>query len=64
MKTSLGVRPAVPTEVINQHILPVFQGDDATTNWMSKDDGFLLGSLEYIRDHIEAFEKAAGRSNN
>jgi hypothetical protein len=60
LRGSLGVRIPDPVEIINEHIMPVFEGDNAATNWKSKDDGFLLGAVEYIRDHVEAFEKAGG----
>jgi len=60
LRGSLGVRPADPLEIINEHILPVFEGDKSDTNWKSKDPGFLLGSVEYIKDHLEQFEKGGG----
>lgn len=60
LRGSLGVRPADPHEIINEHILPVFEGDKPDTNWKSKDASFLLGSVEYIKDHLEQFEKGGG----
>lgn len=60
LRGSLGIRPADPLEIINEHILPVFEGEKPDTNWKSKDTGFLLGSVEYIKDHLEQFEKCGG----
>ena len=60
LRVSLGVRPANPLEIINEHILPVFEGTDEKTNWQSKDEGFLFGAVEYIKDHLDQFEKEQG----
>lgn len=60
LRGSLGVRSADPLEIINEHILPVFEASDEKTNWKSKSTGFKLGAVEYIKDHLELFEKAGG----
>ena len=60
LRGSLGVRPAEPIEVINEHILPVFEGTDSETNWQSKDTGFLIGAVEYVKDHLDQFLKGGG----
>jgi hypothetical protein len=62
LKGSLRVRPAEPTEIINEHILPVFEGTDSNINWQSKDAAFLVGALEYVKDHLEPFQKGGGSS--
>ena len=53
----LGVRSASPYEIIENHILPVYESEDDMANWRSKDDKTLLGYIRYIRDNLGKYEE-------
>jgi hypothetical protein len=60
LRASLGVRTADPLEIINEHILPVFESGDEKSNWKSKNAEFTLGAIEYIKDHFAQYVAAGG----
>ena len=53
----LGVRTASPYEIIENHILPVYESGDDKANWRSKSDNTLLGYIRYIKNHFSTYEK-------
>jgi hypothetical protein len=55
----LGVQNASPYEIIEDHILPLYQGDD----WKSKGNQ-LLGYIRYIKDNLFEYEKESDRRKN
>ncbi|HAA28972.1 MAG TPA: hypothetical protein DCE56_16370 [Cyanobacteria bacterium UBA8553] len=55
----LGVQNASPYEIIEDHILPLYQGDA----WKSKGNQ-LLGYIRYIKDNLSEYEKEHNRRKN
>lgn len=55
----LGIRNADSYEIIENHILPIYENNDKASNWESKSDDLLMGYICYIKDHIEDYEKKA-----
>jgi hypothetical protein len=60
LRDSLGIRSPGSTEIITQHILPVFEDNNSKTNWESKGEGFYIGAIEYIKDHLDQYVKDEG----
>jgi len=60
LRDSLGIRSPGSTEIINQHILPVFEDNNSKTNWKSKGEGFYIGAVEYIKNHLDQYVKEEG----
>jgi len=56
----LGLKQAHPYEIIENHILPVYE--DKT--WKQKDSRTLLGYVRYIKDNIDKYEKESDRRLN
>jgi len=54
---NLGVQNTNPSEIIDEHILPVYENDDDDSNWKSKDNETLLGYTRYIKDNIDKYKK-------
>lgn len=56
----LGVKQASPVDLIRDHIVPLFAGEDSTTNWQSgtRGDDFRHGCVEYVKDHWEECRKS------
>ena len=55
----LGVQNASPYEIIEDHILPIYQGDA----WKSKENQ-LLGYIRYIKDNLSEYEEESNRRKN
>jgi hypothetical protein len=55
----LGVQNASPYEIIEEHILPLYQGDA----WKSKGNQ-LLGYIRYIKDNLSEYEKESDKRKN
>ncbi|NKQ38114.1 MAG: hypothetical protein HF967_01305, partial [Methanosarcinales archaeon] len=47
----LGVKGADPYEIIEEHILPVYEGEE----WKEKDSNVLLGYIRYIKDNLNKY---------
>jgi len=56
----LGFKQADPYEIIENHILPVYESGD----WKQKDSRTLIGYISYIKDNIEKYEKEGNRRLN
>jgi hypothetical protein len=55
---SLGVKKADPPELITEYILPLFESEEAGDSWKAMKDGFCIGSVEFIRDHLKEYTEA------
>jgi len=53
----LGVRTPAPYEIIEHHILPLYEREDDEVNWRTKDHTTLLGYVRYIKDHLSKYEE-------
>jgi len=56
----LGLKQAHPYEIIENHILPVYESED----WKQKDSRTLLGYIRYIKDNINKYERESNRRLN
>lgn len=61
---NLGVRDAQPYEIIENHILPIYESDDENNNWKSRDSKTLLGYIRYIKENHQDYEKESDRRLN
>src|SRR5262249_13137547 len=52
---SLGVKKADPPELITEYILPLFESEEDGDSWKVMPDGFLIGSVEFIKDHLNEY---------
>ncbi len=50
----IGIQNASPYEIIENHILPIYENGD----WKNKSTDQLLGYIRYIKDNLENYEKA------
>ncbi len=57
----LGVKQASPVDLIREHMVPLFRGDDWRT---TRDDDFRYGCVEYVKDHWEECRKSPGLTND
>src|SRR5262249_3239480 len=55
---SLGVKKADPPDLIMEYILPLFESEEAGDGWKVMQDGFCIGSIEFIRDHVKQYTEA------
>jgi len=60
----LGICNSQPYEIIEYHILPIYESDDENKNWKSKDAKTLLGYIRYIKEHFQDYEKERDRRLN
>ena len=58
---SLGVHNAQPYDIIENHILPIYESKDINHNWQSKDAKLLLGYIRYIKDNLQNYEKQSDK---
>ena len=56
----LGLKQAHPYEIIENHILPVFESEDCK----QKDSNTLIGYVKYIKDNIDKYQKESNRKLN
>jgi len=56
----LGLKQADPYEVIENHILPVYESED----WKQKDSRTLIGYIRYIKDNIGKYERESDKRLN
>lgn len=56
----LGLKQANPYEIIENHILPVYENGE----WKQKDSKVLVGYIRYIKDNIDKYEKEGDRRLN
>lgn len=57
---NLGIRPSDPYEIIETHILPIYESN----KWAQKDAAVLLGYIKYIKKNIERYEGVSPRKLN
>ncbi len=50
---SIGIRKASPYEIIEEHILPIYEND----SWKEKSNKELHGYVRYIRDNLDSYQK-------
>jgi len=55
-----GLKQANPYEIIENHILPIYENDE----WEQKDSATLLGYIKYIKDNIDRYKKESDRRLN
>lgn len=60
----IGVQDALPYEIIEDHILPIYESKDDSSNWKSKDVKLLLGYIRYIKDNLQNYEKESDKRLN
>lgn len=60
----IGVQDALPYEIIEGHILPIYKSNDSSSNWKSKDEKLLLGYIRYIKDNLQNYEKESDKQLN
>ncbi|MGC8886386.1 MAG: sacsin N-terminal ATP-binding-like domain-containing protein [Verrucomicrobiia bacterium] len=60
----IGVRNAQPYNIIENHILPIYESNDTNTNWQSKDSKTLLGYIRYIKENLKDYEKESDKRLN
>lgn len=56
----LGIRDAQPYDIIENHILPMYESD----KWKSKNSETLLGYIRYIKDNLLDYEKESDKRLN
>ena len=56
----LGLKQARPYEIIENHILPVYESED----WKQKGSRTLIGYIRYIKDIIDKYERESDRRLN
>lgn len=56
----LGFMKAKPYEIIENHILPVYENGE----WRHKDSKILIGYIRYIKNNIDEYERESGRRLN
>jgi len=56
----LGLKQAHPYEIIEDHILPVYESED----WKQKDSRTLIGYVMYIKDNTDKYERESDRRLN
>lgn len=56
----LGLKQAHPYEIIENHILPIYESED----WKQKDSKILIGYIRYIKEHIDQYEKESDKKLN
>jgi len=56
----LGLKQADPYEIIENHILPVYE----SKGWKQKDSRTLIGYVKYIKDNIDKYERESDRRLN
>ncbi len=56
----LGLKQADPYEIIESHILPVYE----SKGWKQKDPRTLIGYVKYIKDNIDKYERESDRKLN
>ena len=56
----LGLKQADPYEVIENHILPIYENGE----WKQKDSKVLIGYIRYIKDNIDKYERESDRRLN
>ncbi|RLI79421.1 hypothetical protein DRP05_03955 [Archaeoglobales archaeon] len=56
----LGLKQADPYEIIENHVLPVYEAED----WKQKDSRTLIGYIRYIKDNIDKYERESDRRLN
>jgi hypothetical protein len=56
----IGVQDASPYEIIESHILPIYESGDDSSNWKSKDVGY----IRYIKDNLQNYEKESDKRLN
>ncbi len=57
---TLGLKQADPYEIIENHILPIYESE----NWKQKDAEVLTGYIRYIKDNIDRYEKEKDKRLN
>lgn len=60
----LGVRSAFPHEIIENHILPIYESEDDITNWRSRDSKTLSGYIRYIKENLKDYGKESDKHLN
>jgi hypothetical protein len=60
----IGVQDASPYEIIESHILPIYESGDDSSNWKSKDEKQRLGYIRYIKDNLQNYEKESDKRLN
>ena len=55
---SLGVKKADPSDLIVEYILPLFESEETGDSWKEMNDGFCIGSVEFIKDHLTEYTEA------
>jgi len=56
----LGIRYATPYEIIENHILPIYENGA----WKEKDSDILIGHIMYIKDHLNEYYEESDRRLN
>jgi len=60
----IGVKHASPYEIIDTHILPIYQSSDKSSNWQSRGRKTLLGYIRYIKENLPDYEKGNDKKLN
>lgn len=60
----LGVKKASPYEIIENHILPIYESGDESSNWQSRERTVTLGYIRYIKDNLEEYEREGDKLLN
>ncbi|VVB85353.1 Uncharacterised protein [uncultured archaeon] len=58
------IQKAKPYEIIDEHILPIYESKNDSSNWQIKDDAVLLGYINYIFDNLGYYEKERSKRLN
>jgi len=56
----LGMKQADPYEIVENHILPVYENGE----WKQKDSKVLMGYIRYIKDNIDKYERESDKRLN
>jgi hypothetical protein len=62
--SKIGVQTASPYQVIENHILPLYESDEEENNWTRKGQEKLTSYIRYIRDHLDDYEKESDKKQN
>lgn len=60
----IGVKTASPFEIIENHILPIYESSDEKENWACKGEKILLGYVRFIKDNLDDYEKESDKKLN
>lgn len=59
-----GIKETEPYDIIEQHILPIYESSDTNTNWSSKTNNVLMGYVRYVKENFDEYKEKCKKNAN